>query len=59
MFIIDSHGDMLRKIERLAIFSTTLKDRLVIIDPEDPQPPALNFLDFKGNEASTANCSAI
>ena len=54
MFIIDSHGDMLRKIERLALFNTTLKDRLVIIDPEDESPPALNFLDFSGNEASVA-----
>ena len=54
MFIIDSHGDMLRTIERLALFNTTLKDRLVIIDPEDATPPALNFLDFSGNEASVA-----
>ena len=54
MFIIDSHGDMLRNIERLALFNTTLKDRLVIIDPEDPTPPALNFLDFSGNEAAVA-----
>ncbi|KAB2943071.1 MAG: DUF87 domain-containing protein [Hyphomicrobium sp.] len=43
MFILDSQGDMLRRIERLAVFDGALKDRLVILDPEDAMPPALNF----------------
>lgn len=45
LFIIDSHGDMLRKIRALN------PPNLVVIDPEAPEPPALNFLDFKGNFA--------
>ena len=43
MFVLDSQGDMLRKIERLDVFAGRLKDRLVILDPEDAVPPALNF----------------
>lgn len=43
MFIMDSQGDMLGKIERLDVFAGRLKDRLVILDPEDACPPALNF----------------
>jgi len=43
MFILDSQGDMLRKIEKLAVFSGRLADRLLVLDPEDPEPPALNF----------------
>ncbi|MCZ7594255.1 MAG: DUF87 domain-containing protein [Hyphomicrobium sp.] len=43
MFILDSQGDMLRRIEKLAVFDAALKDRLVILDPEDATPPALNF----------------
>ena len=43
LFIMDSQGDMLRKIERLAVFAERLADRLVILDPEDETPPALNF----------------
>lgn len=48
MFIMDSMGSMLKKIERLRIFNTTLKDRLVIIDPHDDPPPALNFFKLRG-----------
>jgi hypothetical protein len=43
MFIMDSQGDMLRKIESLEVFSGRLRDRLIILDPEDVLPPALNF----------------
>ena len=52
LWIIDSHGDLLREVEQLACFDPEkgrLRDRLVIIDPEDcddegkPTPPALNF----------------
>lgn len=45
LFIIDSHGDMLRKVRALN------PPGLVVIDPEAAEPPALNFLDFKGNFA--------
>ncbi|MEJ0019686.1 MAG: hypothetical protein WDN25_24660 [Acetobacteraceae bacterium] len=45
MVIIDSQGDMLSKISRLALFEK-LGDRLVIIDPRDVDyPPALNMFD--------------
>jgi hypothetical protein len=50
LIIIDSHGDMLAAIERLALFDPThgrLTKRLVIIDPEDVEhPPALNMFDM-------------
>jgi hypothetical protein len=48
LIIIDSQGDMLRKIERLDAFTRPpLADRLVIIDPEDVEfPPALNMFDM-------------
>jgi len=48
LIIIDSQGDMLRKIERLELFTREpLADRLVIIDPEDVEhPPALNMFDM-------------
>ncbi len=48
MFIMDSMGSMLKKIERLQLFNTTLKDRLVILDPNDDPPPALNFFKLRG-----------
>ena len=41
MFIMDSMGSMLKKIERLAVFDNALKDRLVVLDPHDA--PAFNF----------------
>ena len=52
MFVIDSQGDekgILRKIERLDLFHPEhgrLRDRLVILDPEDVVPPALNFFEL-------------
>lgn len=46
MVVLDSQGDMLGKIERLAAFEDRLKDRLVILDPEDEEPPALNFFEL-------------
>ena len=50
MFIVDSQGDMLRKLEALDF---PHRDRLVILDPEADPPPQLNFLDFKGtNQAA-------
>lgn len=44
LIIIDSQGDMLRKIARLELFAAT--DRLILIDPEDERPPALNMFDM-------------
>ncbi len=64
MFVIDSQGDekgILRKIERLDIFHPErgrLRDRLVILDPEDIAPPALNFFElgkFKGGYDTQLN----
>lgn len=50
LIIIDSHGDMLAAIERLALFHPDhgrLTKRLIIIDPEDVEfPPALNMFDM-------------
>jgi hypothetical protein len=50
LIIIDSQGEMLRKIERLQLFSGKLADKLIVIDPEDVEhPPALNMFDA-GND---------
>ncbi|HTV28328.1 MAG TPA: hypothetical protein VMF32_11150 [Xanthobacteraceae bacterium] len=48
LIVIDSQGDMLRKIQRLELFAREpLGNRLVIIDPEDVEyPPALNMFDM-------------
>jgi hypothetical protein len=50
LFVLDPHGDLLRKLERLDVFQPEygrLRDRIVVIDPEDPGgPPSLNFLDL-------------
>lgn len=43
IIVIDSQGQMLQKLERLACFTTTLKDRLVVVDPQ--ASPALNMFD--------------
>ena len=48
MFIMDSMGSMLKKIERLSLFTAELEDRLVILDPTDERPPALNFFKMQG-----------
>ncbi len=47
LIIVDSQGDMLNKIERLALFDGALADRLIIIDPEDDEPPSLNMFDMQ------------
>jgi hypothetical protein len=50
LVIIDSQGEMLRKIQRLSLFAEggRLADRIVVIDPEDvDHPPALNMFDMK------------
>jgi len=47
LVIVDSQGEMLDKIARLAVFDPVhgrLRDRLVIVDPRDvSHPPALNL----------------
>ncbi len=46
LIIVDSQGEMLRKIQRLDLFAPggKLADKLVLIDPEDVEhPPALNM----------------
>lgn len=47
LIIIDSQNQMLRQIQRLSLFDPdipgSLSDRLIIVDPEDESPPALNM----------------
>jgi hypothetical protein len=45
LIILNSQGTMLEKIQRLAIFAQgqPLSERLVLIDPEHKEPPALNM----------------
>jgi hypothetical protein len=50
LIVIDSQGEMLRKIQRLAIFGGN-SDRLIIIDPEQ-YSPALNMFDTTNGRAS-------
>jgi hypothetical protein len=49
LVVIDSQGDMLRKISRLSLFDPEggpLASKIVIIDPSDVEhPPALNMFD--------------
>jgi hypothetical protein len=54
LIVIDSQGDMLRKIQRLNLFTQApLLDRLIIIDPEDIEfPPALNVFDISNARLS-------
>jgi hypothetical protein len=50
LIIVDSQGEMLRKIQKLDLFASgnPLSERIVIIDPEDVEhPPALNMFDMK------------
>src|ERR1700730_17429498 len=45
LIIFNSQGTMLEKIQRLSIFAPghPISDRLVLIDPEHEDPPALNM----------------
>jgi len=47
LIVIDSQGDMLRKLQRLALFEDS--DRLILIDPEDEYSPALNMFDVRND----------
>lgn len=56
LVIVDSQGEMIRKIQQLEIFAPGQppSDRLVIIDPEDVEyPPALNMFDLKAARLGT------
>lgn len=46
LVIIDRQNDMLAKIQRFHRFASDLRDRIVIVDPED-EPPALNMFAFR------------
>jgi hypothetical protein len=55
LVVIDSQGQMLRTLERLALFAPDrgrLADRLIIIDPEEDYPPALNMFDTRSSRIS-------
>ena len=41
--VIDSQGDAIHTLSRLQRFDPAISDRLVILDPTDIQPPALNI----------------
>ena len=43
LFVMDSLGSLIEDVDKLNVFSTRLKDRLVILDPTDDVPPALNL----------------
>lgn len=51
LVVIDSQGDLIRKIAHLAMFDPDggrLRDRLVLISPKDiDHPPAVNIFDLK------------
>jgi hypothetical protein len=57
MVVIDSKGDMLRKISRLALFDPqrgAIAGRLIIIDPTDiDHPPGLNLFDLNTARIAT------
>jgi DNA helicase HerA-like ATPase len=58
LIVIDSQGDMLNKIQRLKLFTTTLADKLVVIDPEDIEhPPALNMFDSTNTRLASYSAS--
>lgn len=54
LFIMDSMGAMLKKIERLQIIPP---EKLIVLDPTDQKPPALNF--FKLSGGSKAQQTAL
>ena len=47
LIVLDSQGDMLKKLQQLLHFAPGFgeDEKLIIIDPEDDQPPALNLFD--------------
>lgn len=61
LVIVDSQGEMLERIARLAVFDPDhgrLRDRLVIIDPRDVMhPPALNLFAVSRGRHRTYNAA--
>ena len=57
LVIVDGKGDLLKKVERLALFDPIrgkLADRLIVIDPTDTKaPPALNLFDIDRQRLAT------
>lgn len=51
LFLMDSMGSLIDGIDQLEVFNTTLRDRLVILDPSRAQyMPRLNFFDLKSDD---------
>jgi hypothetical protein len=51
---IDSQGDMIRTLSRLARFDPLIDDRLVILDPADYEwPPRLNIFDMSSERLAS------
>src|SRR5262249_13003782 len=51
LFIMDSLGSLIDGLDQLEVFTTTLKDRLVILDPSRPHyMPRLSFFDLKSDD---------
>ncbi len=51
LFVMDSLGSLIEDVDKLNVFSTRLKDRLVILDPTDDVPPALNLFKIFGSNS--------
>jgi hypothetical protein len=62
LVVIDSQGDMLRKLSRLSVFDPdegALASRLIIINPTDIEyPPALNMFDVNLERLGSYNAAA-
>lgn len=62
LFILDPHGDMFKNVLRLDVFHPRhgrLRDRVLILDPADPNgPPRLSFLDY-GDTTETGAARAF
>lgn len=51
LFLIDSLGSLIEDIDRLEVFNTTLKNRLLILDPSNPHyMPRLNFFNLQSDD---------
>ncbi len=51
LFIMDSLGSLIDGIADLEVFTSTLRDRLVILDPSDPRYcPSLNFFELQSDD---------
>jgi hypothetical protein len=51
LFLIDSLGSLIEGISELEVFNTTLRDRLVVLDPTNPRyMPRLNFFNLQSDD---------